>query len=246
MGLTIHYSLRTALTEPAEVRTLVGALRRAARRLPFRRVGPVVEFRDGAADYDQGARDDQNRWLKIQAGRYLEAGDRHYSVKPRHVIAFTVEPGDGCEPANLGFCLFPPHVAVTEPGGRVRRLATCLDGWSWSSFCKTQYASDPRHGGVANFLRCHVGLVRLLDIATATGLMTVDVHDESTYWELRDLKRLVETVGEWNQAVAAVAGQIKDLADRAGVAVESAIGRFPDFEHLEADGLDRARRPGGG
>ena len=33
-------------------------------------------------------------------------------------------------------------------------LKTGLSGWRWSSFCKTQYASNPQCGGVPHFLRC--------------------------------------------------------------------------------------------
>src|SRR5206468_1147437 len=117
----------------------------------------------------------------------------------------------GCEPANFGYCRVPAHIEVTAPGGLVRRHATGLDGWSWSSFCKTQYASDPTCGGVENFLRCHVSLVKLLDIAAASIGMTVAVDDESGYWERRDPKELVNTVGDWNQFVAAFARTIKDL-----------------------------------
>lgn len=245
MGLTIHYNLRTTLTEPRDVRALVASLHQAAGKFPFQRVGPIQEFQDQEADYEESGRDAQDRWLKIQARRHLEVGDDFVAVTPRHIIAFTVRPGDGCEPANFGFCRFPAHVDAALDGGPARRYAAGLDGWSWSSFCKTQYASDPRCGGVENFLRCHVGLVKLLDFAAVTGGMSVEVDDESHYWENRDPKELVTTVGDWNQFVAAFAGTIKDLAEREGVAVESAIAGFPNFEHLEAKGVDRMRRPTG-
>ena len=134
------------------------------------------------------------------------------------------------------------HVDGDELGAPGRRYPTGLSGWSWHSFCKTQYASDPHHGGVENFLRCHVGLVTLLDCAAATGQITVEVDDESHYWDRRDPKDLVDTVGEWNQFVAAFAGTIQDLAGRDGATVKAPITRFPDFEHLEARGLSRLRR----
>ena len=243
MGLTIHYNLRTTLTDRQSVRALVTSLQQAAAGLPFRRVGPVKEFRDREADYDQSSRDDEDRWLKIQACRYVEVGDQDISVKPRHIIAFTIHPGSGCEPANFGFCQFPSRVDMAVAGAPVRRYATGLDGWSWGSFCKTQFASDPRCGGTENFVRCHVGVVRLLDFAAAMGQMTVEVSDESNYWERRDPKELVNTVGDWNEFVAAFAGTIKDLAEREGVAVEAAIAGFPNFEHLEAKGMERLNRP---
>ena len=54
--MTIHYDLRTPLTEPEDVRALVVALHQAAARLPFRQVGPVQEVRDRAADFDHSGR----------------------------------------------------------------------------------------------------------------------------------------------------------------------------------------------
>ena len=157
MGLTIHYSLRSALTKPSDIRTLVTSLRDAARKIPFRHVSEIKEFRGQDADYDLSARDDPDRWLKIQAAQHLEVDNVHVHVKPSHIIAFTVDPGEGCEPANFGLCQYPTAMDVSVQG-RTRRLATQLHGWTWSSFCKTQYASDSKCGGIANFLRCHIGV----------------------------------------------------------------------------------------
>lgn len=240
MGLTIHYNLRTGLTKPDNIRMLLTSLRTAAAKLPFREVTAVKEFRGEEADFEQSARDDPGRWLKIQAGRYLDVDGYHVSVKPHHIIAFTVIPGEGCEPANLGFCQVPAQIDVTIQG-RSRRVVTHLEGWTWSSFCKTQYASARQCGGVENFVRCHVGLVKLLDIAAKSELILVGVHDESKYFELRDAKELVNTVGEWNQFIAAYAGMFKDQAEQGGFTIESIITGFPDFEHLEAKGLDQLR-----
>jgi hypothetical protein len=77
------------------------------------------------------------------------------------MIAFETEPGDGCEEANFGLCQYPSEVSQPQFGKR----QTKLQGWSWHSFCKTHYASDPRCGGLPNFLRCHLGVVALLDEA---------------------------------------------------------------------------------
>jgi hypothetical protein len=141
MGLTIHYQLQTPLTEPRAVRTLVAAMRATACTLPFAEVDDVVEFCGSDTKYEQGARDDEHHWLKIQAGRYVRKGDSHHHVLPDHIVAFSTYPGEGCEPANFGFCQYPRHITITDPKGGTRRLTTGLRGWSWSSFCKTQYAS---------------------------------------------------------------------------------------------------------
>ena len=169
MCLTIHYNLETKLTRPDEVRRLVEGLRQYAMDLPFQEIGDVVEFKGEDVGYQN--RDDPNRWLKIQAGQYLNDGPYSYSVAPLHIIAFTTVPGAGSEPANFGLCSYPQTIV---PPNR-RRIRTKLKGWLWRSFCKTQYASDPACGGVTNFLRCHATIVKLLDFAKKTDLIDVEV-----------------------------------------------------------------------
>ena len=103
--------------------------------------------------------------------------------------------------------------------GRKKRVATKLAGWNWTSFCKTQYASNPECGGIENFLRCHRCVVKLLDFIQKTGLVTVEVHDEGDYWEKRDLGELAREIGEWNEFIAAFAGMLKDGIGQQGVVV---------------------------
>jgi hypothetical protein len=242
MGLTIHYHLKTHLTEPGDVRTLVESLRQFARELPFKKVGGLLEFQGTDADYEQGGRESEDRWFKIEAGSYLERGNEHYAVKPSHIIGFSTWPGEGCEAANFGFCQYPMSIDVPSATGRKRKLATGLEGWSWSSFCKTQYASSPQCGGIENFLRCHICVIRMLDFMKTTGLVTVEVNDEGDYWDHRNLGKLASEVGDWNQFIAAFAGQLKDQAGREGIQLESIITGFANFEHLEAKGLERLRK----
>lgn len=139
----------------------------------------------------------------------------------------------------------------------VRKVKTRLGGWRWSSFCKTQYASDPRCGGVANFLRCHVSVVTLLDRIAKLPAVKVEVDDEGQYgssyysddpWAEKrvytwhdgkyDPKALAEEVGEWNEMIAAQAGALADMVKASGLDVEgcSPIQGFPNFEHLEFRG----------
>lgn len=242
MGLTIHYSLTTELTEPDDVITLVESIRQVARDLPFQEVSELLEFHGPEADFEHAGRDDAHRWLKIQASRHVERGNGCFSVKPLHIIGFTAWPGEGCEPANVGFGRYPAFLEVPTRSGRSRRLATKIKGWCWGSFCKTQYASNPDCDGVPNFLRCHVCVVKLLDFIVRTGLVTVDVRDEGGYWEERNLEKLAREVGDWNEMIAAVSGLYKDQANQEGFTVESAIAGFANFEHLEAKGLERLQR----
>jgi hypothetical protein len=235
MGLTIHYGLKSDRTEVESVRSLVRDIRRLATRLPFQAISEVVEFAGPDCAYDH---DDDWRWLKIQAGQYARDGDSYFKVAPLHIIAFTINPGEGSEPANLGFARYPD---VIESKQLRKRICPNLPGWCWRSFCKTQYASHPAAGGTANFVRCHASLVLLLDSIQNGQLASVEVNDESDYWTHRDVRKLAETVGEWNEMTAAVAGQLKDL--ECGSVIDAPITKFPDFEHLEARGRDRLDGP---
>jgi len=184
-------------------------------------------------------RDDPNRWLLIQAGQYVDDpldGHVSYSLAPTHVIAFSTWPGEGCEEANFGLCQYPRFLCV-ERHGRKRNIPTKLPGWSWRSFCKTQYASNPECGGVQNFLRCHLLVVAMLDRAKELGLLE-EVSDEGGYWEKRDAEALAKAVGEWNGFIAAFAGQLKDALSGGPVQPVSEITKFPNFEHLEAVGAN--------
>jgi hypothetical protein len=242
MGLTIHYQLATTGDE-AHARKLVQQLRQAALDMPFQHVGEIVEFQGEQCDWEQRPDDDPYRWLLIQAGTHIalsvslsekgQGATRHVDVRPLHVIAFETEPGDGCEAANFGLCLFPGEVCHPQFG----TLQTRLEGWSWRSFCKTHYASDPRCGGLPNFLRCHLGVVALLDEAQRLGILG-KVSDEGDFWETRSLERLTKEIGEQSAMLAGILGVLKDAMGQAPGAgtVEAPIAAYPNFEHLEAEG----------
>jgi len=200
--------------------------------LPFHSVGEIIELTGEACDYERYDIDDPKRWMLVQSTEYLTApagGNTEYcaTVVPKHFIGFEAIPGNGCEPANFGLCLYP---GFTELGGRRRR--TNLSGWRWSSFCKTQYASGPEYGGVENFLRCHLSIVKLLDHADSIGLLN-DVGDEGGYWDNRNIEALAEEVGDWNAMIAGSVGRLKDMF---GGEIEAPILQRQDFEHLEAKG----------
>lgn len=230
MGLTIHYGLTTDLSRPKDVRQLVEAVRQLALDLPFESVSDIIEFTEDDAEPE----DESVRWLRIQSEAHVEANGYHYRISPKHCIAFSTWPGEGCEAANFGFCQYPSFLKVDG-----KRLATKRKGWSWSSFCKTQYASDRQLGGVQHFLRCHLGVIKILDFIKATKLATVEVSDEGGYFDQRDVKALVQEVGEWNEFIAGFTGQLRDAI---GPQLEAAITSFPNFEHLEARGLARLEK----
>ena len=228
MGLTIHYSLHSDAASAAEAREAVERLRRAALDLPFAEVGDVVEL-TGDAIRAENADDDRLKWLLVQASRWVFDQTAVAQVIPTHVVAFRTWPGPGCEVANFGLCRYPATVEIAG-----KSVATDLDGWSWQSFCKTQFASNPKDGGIENFLRCHLVVVELLDHARQLNLLA-EVKDESGFWEDRDVVDLAETVGQWNRNMAAFVGHWKDWLGDDFVAP---IRDYPDFEHLEAEGRD--------
>lgn len=243
MGLTIHYQLATTGDE-ARARDLVQQLRQAALDLPLQHVGEMAEFRGDECDWRDRSKDDPHRWLLIQARTDLalpvtpaerrRGMRREMDVLPLHVIAFQTVPGDGCEQANFGLCQYPSAVSHPEFG----KLPTKLNGWSWRSFCKTHYASDPRCGGLPNFLRCHLGVVAILDEAKRLGVLR-NVSDEGEFWETRSLDRLTKEIGEQSAMLASVFGVLKDALDHAqggARSVQSPIAAYPNFEHLEAEG----------
>jgi len=71
----------------------------------------------------------------------------------------------------------------------------------------------------------------LLDYAITLGIDVV-VHDETHYWESRDVSRLVSEVRAMNQLVARIAGKLSDaLGDAKDL--QASIFEHPRFERLE-------------
>lgn len=247
MGLTIHYRFRSDAATYCEAKQQVVALREAALGAGFEEVGPLWH-RKGKKACDPDACPEEERWLMIQACQHLDipcdsnGGQVSILVQPKEVVAFSTQPGEGCEEANFGLCRFPESITVQDaPYLRSRlggvgpwRLPTGYTGWRWGSFCKTQYANDPQCGGVKNFLRCHLGICHVLDRAKELGILQ-EVYDEGDYWEKRDPEALAREVSRWDEFVAACVGQLKDQL----AAVAAPILARPDFEHLEARGHDR-------
>lgn len=227
MGLTIHYALHAKIQTPEQARNVINQLRSRALEVPFKEVGEVVELAGRECDPGERDRDDSPRWLRMQARQLVVVGERYDLIQPEGLVAFSAWPGEGCEQANFGLGLYPKTV---ERDGK--RLATGLTGWSWKSFCKTQYSSDPALGGVEHFLRCHLSVIRLLDHARALGILE-EVKDEGSYWDNRDVRSLVEEVGQWNEQIAGLVGKMKDSL---GGDIEAAILKYQNFEHLEARG----------
>lgn len=225
MGLTIHYSLQLKGGNQSQARQLVEQLRQKALDVPFKEVGEILELEGDGANFEKLGRHDPNLWLLLQACQYVEQGERMLRLIPDQVIAFSTMPADGSEQANFGLAAYPKPIEAGDSDA-----PTDLGDWWWSSFCKTQYASNPKVGGVENFLRAHLSVVALLDAASELGILR-EVGDEGGYWEKRDVQTLAEEVGQWNTMIAGWAGRFKDMLGERAV---SEIAKYPNFEHLEA------------
>jgi hypothetical protein len=216
MGLTIHYELKLPAWPAGHIKKQVELLRQKCLDLPFEKVFETKEFKGKACDYEQYPRESDLRWFLVMAS--------HGQKVPTHVIGFDALVGQGCESLDLAF---------TKEVGK---------SWTASGFCKTQYASNPDCGGVANFLKCHMLVIKVMDIAKELGF-TVEVSDEGNYWEARDVKKLAEEVGEWNTMIAGLAGALTDAFGKKGDRVESEITKYPNYEHLEAVGAGEGASP---
>lgn len=239
MGLTIHYSLHTAVRKPKKALDLVARLRSRALELPFTRVDDIVQLTGAGCDYRLRRHGDATRQLLVQTSRHVDGtladGSRwSFSVVPLCVIAFSARPGKVCEESNFGLCSYPASIEIEDPQNhRRRRVNTGLAaGWRWRSSCKTRCTSAEERGGVAHFLRCHLSVVRVLDLAKQLGILS-EVNDEGGYWENRDLRALTQTVGQWNAVVARQIGQFKNLLDDS---IEAAIAEFADHKGPETNG----------
>ncbi len=171
MGLTIHYQFTLKNATITEAREKILALRNIALKLPFAIIDELVELKEDDC-LDENA-DDPYGFLKTIASKITEVDDDTYSSEnATYIIGFDTVPAQGSEVAIFGLATYSEVKDIND--------------WSWSSFCKTQYASNPEYGGLENFLKCHLTIVKLLDAACELGI-NCEVTDEGGYWENRDV-----------------------------------------------------------
>lgn len=237
MGLSLGYEIRvTASAENA--RSLVQQMHEFACSLPFEDVSDVCEWRPQDEDDDP----ESARFLSMLGTQYgkktmPDGEERWIDIPPKHVLMFNISPAEGSETAAFGLAAHPPAVEY-DYQGKTQVIETGLAGvYSWTQVCKTQYAGLQQHGGVENFMKAHLSLVKLLDFI-ATLPVTLQVSDDSGYWTHRDESQLRQQLASWNGLVAAFAGQLKDqLGTSTETGVQAPILSAPDFEHLEAKGV---------
>lgn len=146
VGLTIHYTLKSKLTDAKQVKRIVHQMRQLALDLPFEEVGEIVDLNGKQCDTEARRKELQNGdekneslfWLLIQAGKSVQCPwNKHVSqtVNPTRIIAFDTWPGPGNEAANLGLCLYPAEIEWEyKPEDDQRFQATPEEGFGWHHF----------------------------------------------------------------------------------------------------------------
>lgn len=264
MGLTIYYRWKIKADANA-ARSLVRKLHARVSKLPFDQVTDVSEYNppDGKYAFEQ-ADWEGSPWRPgdMYVTRKRADGESESVCVPGlHVLCFMANL-KGSETAMFGLASHPPVVVhredvIThddggESWGETRHInagdpiefPTRLKGWySWSAFCKTQYAANPKFGGAANFLRAHLAVFGAVDGAKELGLKT-HIRDDGHYWRHRSEAKLLEELKNYDELIAGFTGRLGDVLGNASGRVVAPIKERPDFEHLEAKGADRLKKIG--
>lgn len=243
MGLTIHWTLKAPVKTPYSlVEEKIKKIRERCLDLPFEEVGEIIHLQGEECDYQKNT-DRKLLWFLIHCSENTQeyVGEKNIivSVSPKEIIGFSAWPGPGCESMDIFLCKYPRFVKYecTDKSKSIK-IPTRKFGWQGQSFCKTQYANDPERGGIYNFLRCHLSVIRILDQANELEILQ-EVTDESGYWKHRNVEKLIEEIGEWDSMIAAFAGVFKDATDGSLSTIFAPILNRKDFEHLEAKGRNR-------
>jgi len=255
MGLTIHYDWKTKTDMPA-ARRMIARFRNFALKLPFDEVSEIYEQDPPEGKPVYRPYDDSYRQGGLYLPRTRADGEVELVQVPAiHALFFYVRV-EGAESASIGLASHSPVVVHHEDVIKRRKNGTeRLIGrgkpiefptrrrgyYSWHSFCKTQYAGNPKLGGEANFLKAHLSLIELLDQIQAADVK-VRTRDDTRYAKHRDVDRLLRSLREWDAIIASFVGNIGDALGAQAGTLLAPIKERPDFEHLEAKGLDVIRK----
>jgi hypothetical protein len=257
MGLTVYYDWKTKI-DLASARRLIAKFRAMALKLPFDEVSEIHEQDPPDGKFAFRPYDHSSREGGLCLSRTRGDGEQEtVHVPALHALFFHVHV-QGAESALIGLASHPPVVVHREDvierrkdgSERGRRLGqgdpiefpTRRRGYySWHSFCKTQYAGNPKLGGEANFLKAHLSLIELLDQIQATGV-NARIRDDSRYAKHRDVDRLLRSLRDWDAIVAKFVGNLDDALGEESGSLMAPIKERADFEHLEAKGISVLRR----
>jgi hypothetical protein len=257
MGLTVYYDWKTKTDAPS-ARRMITKFRALALKLPFDDVSKIREQDPPDGKYAFVRHGGSYREGDLCLPRTRGDGEEEIvDVPALHALFFYVRV-QGSESAPIGLASHPPVVVHREDiiernkdgSERGRRFGqgapvefpTRRRGYySWHSFCKTQYAGNPKLGGEANFLKAHLSLIELLDQIQATGVK-VRIRDDTRYVKHRDVDRLLRSLRKWDAIIANIVGNVSDaFGDKSGLLIAPIKDR-PDFEHLEAKGSSVIRK----
>ncbi|MBI3844415.1 MAG: hypothetical protein HY292_07215 [Planctomycetes bacterium] len=247
MGLSIGYDMALPGSLPfTAVQEKLEALRQECLKLPFERVDPAITVLHGTALLQKRSATrpsfvwgDLSFEVDAAAGNDDHTRKAFLTARARRVACFKLYPGPHCETTYFGVAKLPKTVGcVNSPqaSARNRRVVVPRHRGRWyGEWCtKTQYAGDPRSGGVPHFLKRHLALIAALDAAVRLGF-EVDVGDDGGYWVSRSPEKLVTELCRWNVLVARMTGRFKDqLASQSAGVMLAPISSRPDFEHVEA------------
>ena len=227
MGLTIHYTVEFQGTA-RRLQTKLQQLRSACLDLLFEEVGEVkcvnitrdhikiFEWLQGMLSHPNNGDDNLKMrdlimdmlgvktWQMIELGVWHHEGNRsRQEHKPTTIVSLAMWPGEGCESCDLNFY-------------KRGKVFVC------HSFCKTQYAT--------HFVDCHLLVIKLLDMLQEASFK-VDVSDEGSYWETRDLEVLAKNINDNTVLLGAVFDSLKQVCNKSGqkLSVESPIERCKNF-----------------
>jgi hypothetical protein len=257
MGLTLYYDWKTK-SDLSSARRMIVKFHALAKKLPFDLVTEIFEqdSPDGQTQFQ--LHDFPYREGDLCLSRTRDDGNREtVHVPAQHAIFFYVVV-KGAESASIGLASHPPVVLHNEDiiewradgsesgrffgqGDPVEFPTRRRGYYSWHSFCKTQYAGNPKLGGEANFLKAHLSLIELLDQIDGVGVK-VRIRDDSRYAKHRDVNRLLRSLRSWDAIVASVVGRIGDALGEGDGAMAAPIKNRPDFEHIEAKGIAELKK----
>lgn len=205
MGLTINYTIEFQGTA-RQLQTKLEQIKSACLDLSFEEVGEVkcvkitrnhikiFEWLQVMLSYPNNERDNLKMrdlimdMLGVQTWQMIELGIWHHEGnqsrqehKPTTIVSLALWPGEGCESCDLNFY-------------KRGKVFVC------HSFCKTQYAT--------HFVDCHLIVIKLLDMVQAAGFK-VDVSDEGSYWETRDLSVLGKNINDYTALISGVFDSLK-------------------------------------
>jgi hypothetical protein len=258
MGLTIYYGMKTKCDADSARKVVAGMQKRIA-KLPWDQMTEVFEIDppDGKYVFEKAKGDRFKPGDEYLARKRDDGEDEIVNVPSLHVMYFNARV-NGAETASFGLASHPPvvvhradvverdaagHQTVRRGAGEAVEMSTRLRGWyTWRSFCKTQYAANPKLGGAKNFLRAHLSVFDAMEICKELGLKTW-IRDDGKFNKHRSVERLLESLRFHDELVAGFVGRLGDAMAGAGQeGIVAPIKDRPDFEHLEAKGAERLRR----